>query len=81
MTISQRSTSFPGSKSLNDDLNFLAEFGAGATDSSSHYAAFGLAFHFDNACTDSQSHRRSRQSSGGPDDRDTARSAFTMPCP
>jgi len=31
---------------INDDLDFLAEFGAGVTDSSSHYAAFGLAFYF-----------------------------------
>jgi len=31
---------------INDDLDFLAEFGVGVSDSSSHYAAFGLAFYF-----------------------------------
>jgi hypothetical protein len=31
---------------INDDLDFVGEFGVGVTDSSSHYAAFGLAFYF-----------------------------------
>lgn len=31
---------------ISDDLDFVAEFGLGVTDSSSHYAAFGLAFYF-----------------------------------
>jgi hypothetical protein len=31
---------------INDDLDFVAEFGLGVTSSSSHYAAFGLAFYF-----------------------------------
>jgi hypothetical protein len=31
---------------INDDLDLLAEFGAGVTDSSSHYLAFGVAFYF-----------------------------------
>jgi hypothetical protein len=31
---------------INDDLDFLAEFGFGVSDSASHYAAFGLAFYF-----------------------------------
>ena len=30
---------------LTPDLDFLAEFGLGVTDSSSHYLGFGLAFY------------------------------------
>jgi hypothetical protein len=31
---------------IHDHLDFVAEFGVGVTDSSSHYGAFGLAFYF-----------------------------------
>jgi hypothetical protein len=31
---------------INEDLDFLAEFGLGLSDASSHYAAFGIAFYF-----------------------------------